>query len=261
MSPPIRDGSGSSIGSIRLGDGSEIAEVRTGAGDALFRAIPDSEDLNIRTTITEVSGSDGDSISSVPDATGNNSDLTGDGVYRVGAFNSRNALEYSAGDSTTDGHQVGLASTVSPPYLVSFVANWTNILVGTGPNGLFGISSNDPNGSITDEDNNSGGNVVVFDGTGSGKRLTVTESNPSIWSLVAPDSSTFDIHLNGTKEIGFSGSGVAPTFDVLAQGKRYNASSTNAQIPEVLGYDYGSSSDISRSDIESYLDNEYGPIL
>jgi len=47
MSPPIRDGSGSSIGSIRLGDGSEIAEVRTGAGDVLFSAnvIPDSGDL------------------------------------------------------------------------------------------------------------------------------------------------------------------------------------------------------------------------
>jgi len=42
MSPPIRDGSGSSIGSIRLGDGSEIAEVRTGAGDVLFSAIPDT---------------------------------------------------------------------------------------------------------------------------------------------------------------------------------------------------------------------------
>jgi len=42
MSPPIREGSGSSIGSIRLGDGSEIAEVRTGAGDVLFSAIPDT---------------------------------------------------------------------------------------------------------------------------------------------------------------------------------------------------------------------------
>jgi len=43
MSPPIRAGSGSSIGSIRLGDGSEISEVRTGAGDVLFSgsAIPD----------------------------------------------------------------------------------------------------------------------------------------------------------------------------------------------------------------------------
>jgi hypothetical protein len=38
MSPPIRDGSGNSIGAIRLGDGSEISEVRTGAGDVLFGA-------------------------------------------------------------------------------------------------------------------------------------------------------------------------------------------------------------------------------
>jgi len=36
MSPPIREGSGNDIGSIRLGDGSEISEVRTGAGDVLF---------------------------------------------------------------------------------------------------------------------------------------------------------------------------------------------------------------------------------
>jgi len=42
MSPPIRDGSGNSIGSIRLGDGSEISEVRTGAGDVLFSGILDS---------------------------------------------------------------------------------------------------------------------------------------------------------------------------------------------------------------------------
>jgi len=42
MSPPIRDGSGDSIGSIRLGDGTEISEVRTGAGDVLFSAGPES---------------------------------------------------------------------------------------------------------------------------------------------------------------------------------------------------------------------------
>jgi WD40 repeat protein len=42
MSPPIRDGSGDSIGSIRLGDGSEISEVRTGAGDVLFSGLGES---------------------------------------------------------------------------------------------------------------------------------------------------------------------------------------------------------------------------
>jgi len=42
MSPPIRDGSGNDIGSIRLGDGSEISEVRTGAGDVLFSGLGES---------------------------------------------------------------------------------------------------------------------------------------------------------------------------------------------------------------------------
>jgi len=46
MSPPIRDGSGSSIGSIRLGDGSEISEVRTGAGDVLFSAAPPDSQIS-----------------------------------------------------------------------------------------------------------------------------------------------------------------------------------------------------------------------
>jgi len=45
MSPPIRDGSGDTIGSIRLGDGSEISEVRTGAGDVLFSGTTVIEDF------------------------------------------------------------------------------------------------------------------------------------------------------------------------------------------------------------------------
>jgi len=47
MSPPIRDGSGDSIGAIRLGDGSEISEVRTGAGDVLFSAVPPIPDSGV----------------------------------------------------------------------------------------------------------------------------------------------------------------------------------------------------------------------
>jgi len=51
MSPPIRDGSGNDIGSIRLGDGSEVSEVRTGAGDVLFSGtkpvIEDFEDNSL----------------------------------------------------------------------------------------------------------------------------------------------------------------------------------------------------------------------
>jgi hypothetical protein len=75
MSPPIRDGSGSSIGSIRLGDGSEISEVRTGAGDVLFSAsaIPDSAIANYSSLDDNRSAGD---ITSIPDRV-NNNDLSG----------------------------------------------------------------------------------------------------------------------------------------------------------------------------------------
>jgi len=54
MSPPIRDGSGSSIGSIRLGDGSEISEVRTGGGDVLFSGLGESTLLAYGSDDTDV---------------------------------------------------------------------------------------------------------------------------------------------------------------------------------------------------------------
>jgi hypothetical protein len=71
MSPPIRDGSGSSIGSIRLGDGSEISEVRTGAGDVLFSAIPDSVVANGRASEYDGSQWVADIGPNLPDAGGN----------------------------------------------------------------------------------------------------------------------------------------------------------------------------------------------
>jgi len=98
MSPPIRDGSGNDIGSIRLGDGSEISEVRTGAGDVLFSAIPDSVVTqfspstysNGDSTWTDDVGSNDISITGDPQRStfsdGTNS-IEGDGADDFGAFN------------------------------------------------------------------------------------------------------------------------------------------------------------------------------
>jgi len=71
MSPPIRDGSGDSIGSIRLGDGSGISEVRTGAGDVLFSAIPDSVVTQYRYE------DDSDTTVAIDSVGSNNGDITG----------------------------------------------------------------------------------------------------------------------------------------------------------------------------------------
>jgi hypothetical protein len=90
MSPPIRDGSGDSIGSIRLGDGSEISEVRTGAGDVVFSgtAIPDGGllhgfDFSSSTPLTNVSG---------------NADLTGSYTGTTETINGTQAGEFDGID-------------------------------------------------------------------------------------------------------------------------------------------------------------------
>lgn len=257
MAPITIDGT--EISSITI-DGTNVKEV-TIDGNVAWTAIPDKDDLYLRTTVKEISASNGDSISSVPDTTGNNSDLTGDGVYRTNAINGNDVLEYTTGDSTEDGHQVSLSSTVSPPYLISWVGNWVDVQAGSSAVGFFGISSNDPNGSIADEEAQGSGQFVMFDGAGNEGRHQITTDNPYIWTLEASNSDEFNLYVDGTAEITFSSSGSAPVFDVLAQGRRWNNLATECEIPEVLAYDYSSASDMSRSEIESYLDTVYGPIL
>jgi len=139
MSPPIRDGSGSSIGSIRLGDGSEISEVRTGAGDVLFSAsaIPDSTVLNL-------SASDYDSNNnefksnigpSVPDASGDPSVVADD-------INGFDAVQY---DGSDDGSQTTTTIATASDIVVIFTARISDLndngLLTDGASGLsFGVN-------------------------------------------------------------------------------------------------------------------------
>jgi len=93
MSPPIRDGSGSSIGSIRLGDGSEIAEVRTGAGDVVFSAIPDSVVAQYDATQAASTGS----ISSITDQI-NNHDLSGSASVLSSGINGKQTFRFGGSE-------------------------------------------------------------------------------------------------------------------------------------------------------------------
>jgi len=98
MSPPIRDGSGSSIGSIRLGDGSEISEVRTGAGDVVFSGSIIPESLVLRYTMDSA-----DTTSSTITDVVNNNDATNNGATTgvSGAnqtYNTAEAVEFASSD-------------------------------------------------------------------------------------------------------------------------------------------------------------------
>jgi len=98
MSPPIRDGSGSSIGSIRLGDGSEISEVRTGAGDVLFSAIPDTAVAQYDATQAPSTGS----ISSITDQI-NNHDLSGSASVLSSGINGKQTFRFGGSERMDSG--------------------------------------------------------------------------------------------------------------------------------------------------------------
>ena len=96
MSPPIRDGSGNSIGAIRLGDGSEIAEVRTGAGDVLFSALPDS-------VVSHWEFEDEATASTATDSESNNDlDIVGGATYTTDSAVGSNAIDFPNGTDSGD---------------------------------------------------------------------------------------------------------------------------------------------------------------
>jgi len=126
MSPPIRAGSGDSIGSIRLGVGSEISEVRTGAGDVLFSgsAIPDS--VQYQVNAKELSGfNDGDTVNTRPAQVGQNdmNTVNGDPEYQSSAINGYAGVVYDS--SNSEYHSVSYASDISEPYTVIVVYKHT----------------------------------------------------------------------------------------------------------------------------------------
>jgi len=136
MSPPIRDGSGNSIGAIRLGDGSEISEVRTGAGDVLFSAIPDSaiSRYEFEQDFTDsIDGNDGNPI--------NNPSFTTDN--QVGTF----ALELTGSEYIELGNPSNLAFTANDAFSV---AVWVNADSWPGPdNRSHWVSSRNGNSNFS----------------------------------------------------------------------------------------------------------------
>jgi len=136
MSPPIRDGSGSDIGSIRLGDGSEISEVRTGAGDVVFSGIsdtvvsrPQDNDSLFRTLTLGVRiESDGDFPEIQGTLSANVANATRAYIYRVSdgqLMDDTDISSLSAGDTFT--LQPGLSANVQYNFVVDAEgANYTD---------------------------------------------------------------------------------------------------------------------------------------
>jgi hypothetical protein len=147
MSPPIRDGSGSSIGSIRLGDGTEISEVRTGAGDVLFSAIPDS--VLIQQFATTYAGGDAKWVDDATDDGSQDAAIVGDPTKTTLSDGSE-AVSFDGGGDRAD---LTLPSELEgsglQSFTVEFAAQWTttqNRTIATvrndNGNQIFGVELN-----------------------------------------------------------------------------------------------------------------------
>jgi len=193
MSPPIRDGSGSSIGAIRLGDGTEISEVRTGAGDVLFSgfSIPGSG-LEHRYDATDIIGSDGDNIGTWADA-GGSDDLTQNTsskqpTLKTGQIGGKQVLRFDG----TDDFLSTLWSNISQPFQIFVVAQLRNLSDfahlfdgGTRNENLFRADNASPrqwevransNFKPADADTNENIFTLLYDGGSSVLRINGTQT-------------------------------------------------------------------------------------
>jgi len=116
---------------MRLGDGTSLrakgySQVRKGDGTELWNAIPDSALLQI--DATQDSASDGSSISTLTDFSGENNNLTGgSATYQTGVRNGNPVYDF---DGVDDEYTLSSPTTAQPytlAYVVSFSDNGEKI--------------------------------------------------------------------------------------------------------------------------------------
>jgi len=201
MSPPIRDGSGSSIGAIRLGDGSEISEVRTGAGDVLFSAaipIPDS-------AIAQYDFRLEDGTTPVTDQIGNNN-LSNGSYSGVGVTINGN----QAGDFSGSEQVDGLFESTSERIVVYTVLRFDSVGGIPVDNNQGGDSSIDIVGTTSDWFINQGSSVISSTTPSSGTNFIVT----------TVFDSTDEMFVNGSSVV--SGNAGSNTLDELRFGDGFD---------------------------------------
>jgi len=218
MSPPIRDGSGNSIGSIRLGDGSEISEVRTGAGDVLFSAIPDSGVMRLTFDNADTSGS-----TAIDSFNNNDASINGATTGVAGANDTYTTNEAYSFDGNND-----FVESNSPTFDESFynsahsVAGWINTTSSASSIifGIFDSSTNDReraintgnltinrfttgvSGSTTIDDGNWHHVVYTYSGDGSGDMTGYVDGSQDV---TATETGSFSAGTQDSIYIGANG--------------------------------------------------------
>jgi len=252
MSPPIFNPDGPEVNEIVLPDGATASEVIGPDGNVVFEAgpdIPDSGDLQARWTAKDLSQSDGQTVSTWTDATGNGHDLTAGAAptYKTSIINGNPVVRF---DGVGD-HLSTAFSTISQPNTIF---------------GVFQLRSFDTSAIETiygSENDNS-------DST----RQTLQQPNSNDWRHYAgntldggtPDTNAhvftaqYDgassyLRLDGSSEV--SGDAGNEGLNGFQLGARWDVAAFGAvDIGEILIYPMDKSG--IQSDVESYLSAEWG---
>jgi len=227
MSPPIREGSGDSIGAIRLGDGSEISEVRTGAGDVLFSAGP-PDSVIAQYDATQETQTGTDILSSINDRIGSFKLTSGTNVSVVSGINGKQVYRFNGSQAL--GNATNYV-TSNVDFAVIFVFQFqetphTNeYMFGTEGNALeFALQDNDNPQELQIHRGGSGNVGTGFD----------VDQNPHIGVLEAFDGGDAKLRVDGTDSPDGQVSTNDSDLEGLAIGSR-----DSSQTGEAVQIDYG----------------------
>jgi len=241
MSPPIRDGSGNSIGSIRLGDGSEIAEVRTGAGDVLFSASAIPSSAVARYTVKQLSLNDGDAVNAWIDQSGKGQDLdagTG-GTYKTGQLGGSNQNDAVRCDARGNNEilQTSSFSSESQPntvFLAGRIENTTGV-INTAVNGTASTSSDQHDVHIDDASDNIGLQREIQGGNALSKDIIVTgvfDTSNSLLRVNGSQVASGSIPSETLQGLTLGEGGSGPTNLLTGELLILNKRATSTQITE-----------------------------
>jgi len=243
---PIRLGDGTGIDSVRLGDGTAIEEI-TVDGQTVFSAVqvPDSGDLHARYDATELSFSDGQSVSTWNDQTGNGHDLTA-GTPPTYISNGINGNPVVSFDGVNDFLDVAWSALSQPNHVfVVFQLQKT-----TGPSTFQAItdSANSSNRNVFSADDE----FVMF--AGSAINGTASDTNNHIGSALF-DTTTSNLRIDGSQVA--SGNVGTQSLDGFRVGSAPNGTEfAEIYIGEILVYPQDKSG--IENDVEIFLSNKWG---
>jgi hypothetical protein len=206
------------------------------------KGVPDSQDLHARYDLTEESFTDGETISTLTDQTGNGYDLTASGnpTARTNQLGGNTVARLDGSDDLFD---VAFSNLAQPNHI--FIA-WTS---GDG-SGVF-FTSESSAGDRNEFNENGSGNWQIF--AGSALEGGATSSGDYISSTLYNGTSSH-IRLNGADE-ATGNAGTESLNGLMIGNSPFATDFADMDIGEILLYDADKSN--KQSEIESYLNDKW----